>query len=88
MINLYLTRTGHHNKIGGWAAMDRLIEISKWVEKQFGKPDYHKNYSLDFGDNTEDWACFKFYDDTMGFWTQQRFQDDFLTEEQFEDYRS
>lgn len=61
-------------------AMDRLIEVSKWVEAQFGKADYHKNYGLDFADYTDDWACFTFYDDTMGFWTQNRWQDIMLTE--------
>lgn len=83
MIRLYLTRTGHHNGTNGWVAMDRLIEISHWVEAQFGRPDYLTNYSLDFADDTDDWACFTFHNDTQGFWAQQRWAD-FLTEEQWQ----
>lgn len=84
MIKLYVTRTGQHNQLGGHRAMERLIEISHWVEKSFGRPDYHTNYTLGFGDSSDDWACWTFFDDTMGFWTQERWADDVLTQEQFE----
>lgn len=83
MIKLYVTRTGQHNGIGGHKAMERLIEISRWVESSFGRPDFHSNYNLDFADYTDDWACFTFYDDTLGFWTQNRWADEVLTEEQW-----
>lgn len=84
MIKLYLTRTGEHNKIGGHRAMERLIEISHWVEKQFGKPDYIRNYDLDFADWTDDWAMFRFHNHTQAFWTYERFKDDFLTEDEWQ----
>lgn len=87
MIKLYMTRTGHHNGIGGHKAMERLVEVHYWVTDQFGKPDYHKNYDLDFADGTDDWACYTFYDDTMGFWTQNRWADDMLTEQQWNGYK-
>ncbi len=86
-IKLYMTRTGHHDGTNGWIAMDRLGEVSRWVEAQFGRPDWHKNYSLDFADYSEDWACFTFHDDTMGFWTQNRWQAIMLTEEQWNGVR-
>lgn len=64
----------------GHRDFERMIEVHQWIEKQFGKPDYHTNYSLDFGDQTDDWCCYTFYDATQAFWAQQRFSDLFLTE--------
>lgn len=84
MIKLYMPRVSEKVPgVNGWQAMDRLIEVSHWVEAQFGQPDYMTNYSLDFADNTEDWACFTFYNDTLAFWTQNRWQEYVLTESQW-----
>lgn len=49
--------------------------IHRWIVTQWGEPDYHKNYSLDFADQTEDWCQYTFYDDTQAFWTLNRYQD-------------
>jgi hypothetical protein len=62
----------------------RMIELHEWVVRQFGAPDYHKNYSLDFGDDTNDWCCYTFYDATQAFWTQARFSGRVLTEAQWQ----
>jgi hypothetical protein len=75
-VKLYLPRMSHQHH-------DRMMEVHHWIEKQFGRPDYHTNYSLDFGDHTEDWCCYTFYDETQAFWTQARFSDILLTHEQW-----
>lgn len=67
--------------------MDRLGEVSRWVEAQFGRPDYITNYTLDFADYSDDWACFTFHDDTQGFWTQNRWGDWMLTEAEWNGVR-
>jgi len=77
MIKLYMPRMTHKNH-------ERMMEVHHWIERQFGRPDYHTNYSLDFGDHTEDWCCYKFYDHTQAFWTQERFKDVMLTEERWQ----
>ena len=75
-VNIYLPRMSNKH-------FERMIEVHQWIEKQFGRPDYHTNYSLDFGDDTEDWCCYKFYNHTQAFWTQERFGDVVLTEERW-----
>jgi hypothetical protein len=70
--------------ITAWASMERLGEVSRWVEAQFGRPDYHTNYTLDFADWTDDWAAFRFYNATQAFWTQQRWGDWMLDQSQWE----
>ena len=83
-VNLYMPRvSGKIDGVNGWVAMDRLIEVSKWVEAQFGRADYHTNYSLDFADWTDDWAAFRFYNPTQAFWTHERWGHWMLTQEQW-----
>lgn len=77
MIKLYLPRMSHKHH-------DRMMEVHHWIERQFGKPDYFTNYNLDFGDDTDDWCCYTFHDDTMGFWAGQRFAHLFLTAERWQ----
>lgn len=73
---LYHKRVGHKE-------FDRMIEISRWIEKSFGRPDYHKNYTITFADHTDDYTMWIFFDDTMAFWTQNRWPE-LLTMEQWE----
>ena len=77
MIRLYLPRM-HTDQF------DRMIELHEWVVRQFGEPDHHRNYSLDFADDTDDWCCYTFYDHTQAFWTQERFSGRVLTEAQWQ----
>lgn len=80
-VRLYMPRVSIDSLgITAWTAMDRLGEVSRWVEAQFGRADYHTTYGLDFADYTDDWACFTFYDDTLGFWTENRWGDWMLGE--------
>lgn len=62
---LYLPRMSHPDH-------DQMMLIHHWIEAQWGKPDYHKNYSLGFGDQTDDWCLYTFYDDAQAFWTLNR----------------
>ena len=84
-VRLYMPRVSIDSRgITAWTSMARLGEVSRCLQTQFGNPDYYKKtYDIDFADYTDDWACFTFYDDTMGFWTQNRWGDWLLTEEQW-----
>lgn len=75
-IDFYMSRMGHKN-------FDRMVVITKWVEAQFGRPDYHTNYNIGFGDDTDNWVKLSFYNHTQAFWTQNRFPE-MLTKEQWE----
>jgi hypothetical protein len=85
-VNLYMPRVSIDRMgITAWDSMERLITVSKWVEQQFGRADYHTNYTMNFADHTDDWAVFQFYDSTQAFWTQARWADWMLTQEQWDD---
>ena len=64
-----VTRRGH-------AGMQRLIEMSHWCEKNFGKATYDKTgWTVDFYDYSDDWAVFNIYNPTWAFWFAGRFPD-------------
>lgn len=75
-----VTRRGH-------AGMERLIEMSHWMERNFGRSTYdQQGWTVDFYDQTDNWAVFNIYNPTWAFWFRGRWPDA-LTPDQAEEIK-
>ena len=62
-----------------------MFMMWKWLEQQFGKPDYFKTWDGEFAyTGTDNFIRFKFYDEAMATWFALQFNEYFLVDDEWE----